>query len=164
MTIETITKRIEGKEKEITKLEKRMSRILADQATGFQGDYCERDLKWTTRDMEGVCGMSKTASNKRQEGRTMFVALTDWTRASVIDMGKMHIKNINEKLREYEKVAHKMLEETGADHVIYGVKYYDDNDRVEKVHLHMTPMDENTFCLRTEKLENALVYAVHKRS
>ena len=54
-SIEFIQKRIEGKEKEITKLEKKMERILKAQASGWVDNpyyYRESDIKWTSRDLE----------------------------------------------------------------------------------------------------------------
>ena len=55
-SIEFITKRIEGKQKEITKLENKLARIEKAQASGWESNnpyyYTESDLKWTTRDLE----------------------------------------------------------------------------------------------------------------
>lgn len=54
-TIEFINKRIEGKQKEITKLEGKLARILKAQATNWEVNpyyYHESDLKWTTKDLE----------------------------------------------------------------------------------------------------------------
>lgn len=54
-TIEYIQKRIDGKEKEISKLEKKLERILKAEASGWQDNpyyYGERDKKYTTRDLE----------------------------------------------------------------------------------------------------------------
>lgn len=54
-SIEFITKRVEGKQKEVAKLEKKLERILKAQATGWEVNpyyYHEDDVKWTTRDLE----------------------------------------------------------------------------------------------------------------
>lgn len=54
-TIEYLEKRVAGKEKEITKLEKKLERILKAQATDWEVNpyyYGEDDIKWTTRDLE----------------------------------------------------------------------------------------------------------------
>lgn len=54
-SIEFITKRIEGKKKEITKLETKLSRIVKAQESGWEVNpyyYNENDLKWTTKDLE----------------------------------------------------------------------------------------------------------------
>lgn len=55
MTIETLQKRIEGKQKELDKLNKKMSRILAAQATNWEKNpyyYSEYDIKCTQRDID----------------------------------------------------------------------------------------------------------------
>lgn len=54
-SIEFITKRIEGKKKEIAKLESKLSRIEKAKASNWENNpyyYGESDLKWTTRDLE----------------------------------------------------------------------------------------------------------------
>lgn len=54
-SIEFITKRIEGKEKEIKKLESKLSRIEKAQASNWENNpyyYDESDLKWTLKDLE----------------------------------------------------------------------------------------------------------------
>ena len=54
-SIEFITKRIEGKKKEIVKLESKLSRIEKAKASNWENNpyyYGESDLKWTTRDLE----------------------------------------------------------------------------------------------------------------
>ena len=54
-TREFIQKRIEGKEKEIVKLEKKIERILKAKETGWEVNpyyYSESDLRWTNKDLE----------------------------------------------------------------------------------------------------------------
>ena len=54
-SIEFITKRIEGKKKEIAKLESKLARIEKAAASNWENNpyyYNESDLKWTTRDLE----------------------------------------------------------------------------------------------------------------
>jgi len=56
-SIEYITKRIEGKQKEITKLEKKLARIVKAQESNWQNNpyyYTENDLKWTSKDLEAA--------------------------------------------------------------------------------------------------------------
>ena len=56
-TIEFINKRIEGKEKEIDKLTKKIERIRKAEATNWEVNpyyYCESDLKWALRDLEAA--------------------------------------------------------------------------------------------------------------
>lgn len=54
-TIEFIQKRIEGKTKEISKLEKKLERIHKAESTGWKVNpyyYDDNDLKWTIKDLE----------------------------------------------------------------------------------------------------------------
>lgn len=54
-SIDFIQKRIAGKEREIDKLEKKLSRIRAAEASGWTKNpyyYSEHDLKWTLRDLD----------------------------------------------------------------------------------------------------------------
>ena len=56
-SIDFINKRIEGKQKEIAKLEKKLERILKAEATGWEVNpyyYSESDKKWTLRDIENA--------------------------------------------------------------------------------------------------------------
>ena len=56
-SIEFIQKRITGKEKEIDKLEKKLSRIRKAEATGWEVNpyyYSESDLRWALRDLEAA--------------------------------------------------------------------------------------------------------------
>lgn len=56
-SIEFITKRIEGKQKEIVKLEKKLARIIKAQESNWENNpyyYSENDLKWTVKDLEAA--------------------------------------------------------------------------------------------------------------
>lgn len=56
-SIEFITKRIEGKQKEITKLENKLSRIEKAKASNWEVNpyyYDESDLKWALKDLEAA--------------------------------------------------------------------------------------------------------------
>ena len=56
-SIEFINKRIAGKEKEISKLEKKLERIEKAEATGWEVNpyyYDERDKRWTLKDLEAA--------------------------------------------------------------------------------------------------------------
>ena len=66
-TVEFIQKRIEGKEKEVAKLEKKLARILEAQASNWEKNpyyYNESDIKWTTKDLESA---KKSLDDYRQQ-------------------------------------------------------------------------------------------------
>ena len=80
-SIEFITKRIEGKRKEIAKLEGKLSRIQKAQASGWKSNnpyyYNESDLKWTLKDLE-----------------TARVALADYEKQLVTETEKANSRNV----------------------------------------------------------------------
>jgi hypothetical protein len=79
-SIEYITKRIEGKQKEITKLENKLSRIEKAKATKWQVNpyyYHEDDLRWTLKDLE-----------------TARKALADWEAQLVEETEKANSRNV----------------------------------------------------------------------
>lgn len=56
-TIEYITKRVEGKEKELTKLRNKLARIEKAEATNWENNpyyYSEDDKRWTLKDIENA--------------------------------------------------------------------------------------------------------------
>ena len=56
-TIEFLTKRIEGKQAEITKLEKKLDRINKAKASNWENNpyyYGDNDLRWTMKDLEAA--------------------------------------------------------------------------------------------------------------
>lgn len=90
-----------------------------------------------------------------------WIKWTQWGTQGCIDAGQMPISNIPETLRKFEKEAHALLKNVGADHVIYGWKQYDDNGNLEKVSFYMLPMDDDEFNSRIQKL-GGQIYALHK--
>lgn len=77
------------------------------------------------------------------------------------------IKKVNSILKEWENVASEKLNETNADHVVYGYKKYFidkyDNETYE-LNLMLTPLNDEEFYKRTSSFgTDYLVYALHKR-
>ena len=69
---------------------------------------------------------------------------------------------IQKCIREFEKEAKKVLEETGADHVVYAVKYYDDDEALEEIRFYMIPMADEEFRKDVAGKPGIRVYALHK--
>ena len=83
-SIEFIMKRIEGKQKEITKLESKLSRIQKAQATNWEVNpyyYGEDDLRWTLKDLANAReALAKyeaqlTTENEKAASRNVTVIL-----------------------------------------------------------------------------------------
>lgn len=69
-SVEFIEKRIEGKKKEIEKLEKKLDRILKAQASNWENNpyyYDESDLKWTNRDLDAAKVSLENLENELQK-------------------------------------------------------------------------------------------------
>lgn len=93
----------------------------------------------------------------------MQVRFERWVGAICIDYGMMPVKNVQKILQDYEKEAKKLLDENGADHVVYGYKQYDEKDNLCKVCFYQeTELTEEKFLERTKDV-TGIVYALHKR-
>lgn len=84
-----------------------------------------------------------------------------WTNAGMADFGKMTLEKMQENLQRFEAEAWKILHETGADHVLYARKLYDENWELEEVRFYMIPMSDKEFEERVASQNNQRVYAVH---
>jgi hypothetical protein len=92
-----------------------------------------------------------------------WIKWSQWSDTGMMDKGEMPLSNLQKVLKKFEKEAQAVLKETNADHVIYGVKYYDKKTgQLEEVRFYMLPMDENRF-QSVGKYENVIIYALHKR-
>ena len=106
-TIEYLTKRVEGKTKEIAKLEKKLERIHKAEATGWEVNpyyYDENDLRWTLKDLESAKeALAKyeaelTAANEKAQSRNVEAIL------KFLEMWQERMKTFFvESLPRYEK-------------------------------------------------------------
>lgn len=139
-SIEYIIKRIEGKQKEITKLEKKLSRIEAAKATNWENNpyyYHEDDIKWTTRDLEA-------ARVALQKYEAELVTATEKANSrnvkAILDFLEMWKARVTEYYRgglveyyETSEVLHKMYKDYNALH--WGTpEYKEAKDAYETAH------------------------------
>ena len=81
-----------------------------------------------------------------------------------MNFGQMSMKDINKTLREFNVEAIKILKETGADHVLYGIKFYGKSgEHLEEVRFYMLPLSDEEFDRKFNISMNMIVYAVHRR-
>lgn len=78
-----------------------------------------------------------------------------------IQRGEMPVSQIQKELLWFEREAAKKMKETGADHVLYGTKIYDSNDRLVTVQFCVQPMTDEEFYRLTGKARNVMIYALH---
>ena len=93
-----------------------------------------------------------------------FVKWSQWSDIGLMNFGQMSMKDVNKTLREFNVEAIKILEETGADHVLYGIKFYDNSgEGLEEVKFYMLPLSDEEFDRKFNISMNMIVYAVHRR-
>lgn len=85
-----------------------------------------------------------------------------WPKVGPVEHGKMPRKKMQENLQRFEVEARKLMAETGADHVLYGRKLYDESGELDELRFYLMPMTDEEFEERVVPLKNQQVYAVHK--
>lgn len=92
-----------------------------------------------------------------------WVKWQQWDRLGCIGMGEMPPSNVRKSLAALSKEAANILKQKNADHVLYAVKYYnEDSGALEEVRFYMEPMTDEAFEKAVAGLSNnTLVYAVH---
>lgn len=115
--------------------------------------------------MTGLTARKKQISlwrmQRTHEGMVSMVTWTMRDTAGCIRRGKMTVSQIQKALLQFEKRAAEKIKETGADHVLYGTKIYDSNDRLVTVEFCMRPMTDEEFYRLTGKARNVMIYALH---
>ncbi len=93
---------------------------------------------------------------------TSLVRWSCWPEVGPVEHGEMPRKDMKKTLQKFEVEARKVLTETGADHVVYGRKLYNEGGELEEIRFYLSPMTDAEFEERVVHLKNQQVYAVHK--
>lgn len=91
-----------------------------------------------------------------------WVRWSHWTDQGMVEFGQMPRKKMQENLQKFEVEARKLLAGTGADHVLYGRKLYDEGGELEELRFYLMPMSDEEFEKEVVPLKGQQVYAVHK--
>lgn len=91
-----------------------------------------------------------------------WVKWSQWTGEGMVNFGQMPVRDIAKYLQAFEVDAKEVLQKTGADHVLYGVKQYEDGTLTE-VRFYMIPMDDEQFEKDVANKRGVVVVALHKR-
>ena len=108
-----------------------------------------------------------------------WIRWSRWDSNGQIEGGQIRWRDIQLNLQKFEQEAKKLLDETGTDHVVYGMKIYEDGHDVapsrglgdvykrqdghlKEARFYLQPMDEEEFD-RVAYLKGVIVYALHKR-
>lgn len=90
-----------------------------------------------------------------------WIRWSRWDSNGQIEGGQIRWRDIQLNLQKFEQEAKKLLDETGADHVVYGMKIYEDG-HLKEARFYLQPMSEEEFD-RVASLSGVIVYALHKR-
>lgn len=124
-SIEFINKRIEGKEKEIAKLEKKLERIKKAQASNWEDNpywYNEHDLKSTTRDLDRA---RKDLEDYRAKLETETHKAASRNIPAIIEFLENWKQRVTEfYLESYERYP-EAYEEYRANMELFNLDYYD---------------------------------------
>lgn len=91
-----------------------------------------------------------------------WVRWSQWGEGGMVASGQMPKLDMQKRLREFELEARKLLKKTKADHVVFGVKYYDKEGKLTEIRFYLKPMSDEEFYRRTGELHGCQVYALHK--
>ncbi len=91
-----------------------------------------------------------------------WVRWSYWSKVGPVEARRMPRKKMQENLQRFEVEARKLLAETGADHVLYGRKLYNENGELDELRFYLLPMSDEEFEERVVPLKNQQVYAIHK--
>lgn len=100
----------------------------------------------------------KGAKKRMNDG---WVRWSNWTDKGMVEMGQMKKKDMQKNLQRFEVEAKKILENTGADHVVYGRKRFDEDGELKEIRFYLTPMSDDEF-ERVARVPRQQVYALHK--
>ena len=94
-----------------------------------------------------------------------WIRWSRWDSNGRIERGQMRWQDIQLNFQKFEQEAKKLLDETGADHVVYGMKIYEDGHLkevrfypVELLFAHRLKVEFD----RVASLSGVIVYALHK--
>ena len=91
-----------------------------------------------------------------------WVRWSQWAEHGMVGRGVMTKREMQSELQRFEVKARKLLTETGADHVLYGRKLYDDDGGLDELRFYLFPMTDEEFEKEVVPLNGQQVYAVHK--
>lgn len=91
-----------------------------------------------------------------------WVRWSHWADQGMTEFGQGPLNKLEESIQEFEREARKVMDETGADHVVYAVKYYDDDGELDEIRFYMIPMSDEEFQKDVAGKPGIRVYALHK--
>lgn len=91
-----------------------------------------------------------------------YVKWMQWGKTGLVGHGMMTLSEAQKELSKFESAAKKLLDEPGADHVVYGIVKYNDEGEIVDVRFYLEPMSDFRFQVDVTVMQNIRVYALHK--
>lgn len=91
-----------------------------------------------------------------------WVRWSQWSESGMVGVGQMLKLDMQKHLHEFELEARKLLKKTGADHVVFGIKLFDEEGKLKEIRFYLKPMSEEEFERDVARVPGWQVYAVHK--
>ena len=92
-----------------------------------------------------------------------WIHWNQWTNTGSVICGRIRVKDVDRQIRRFEQRASKILKSTNADHVLYAIKEYDNDDELVSVSFYTKPMTDKQYEDNVACLTGVLVYALHAR-
>lgn len=86
-----------------------------------------------------------------------------WPKVGEVERGRAPYQKVMDLLRQYETEAKKLLDTSGAEHVLYGRKLYNEEGDLKEVRFYLLPMSDERFERDVVPLANQIIYALHSR-
>lgn len=84
------------------------------------------------------------------------------TDGRVIRRGVSYLDTLPSLLNDFRRSAFSMMNNTGADHVVYATKHYGQDGAMSCVDFCLRPMKDSEFDVKVASLPNVVVYALHR--
>lgn len=92
-----------------------------------------------------------------------WVQYEQWNASGFVSAGPLLVRDIQKYLRKFEVAANKLMDETGADHVVYARKKYNEHGKLHKICFYEgTALSDEEFYDKTDKIPG-IVYTLHRR-
>ena len=91
-----------------------------------------------------------------------WVRWSKWESGGMTQFGQMPLREVAGHLRRFAEKAKEVLDKTGADHVVYGMKQYDADGELEHIKFYLEPMGDEEFQSDLATLKGVTIYALHK--
>jgi len=92
-----------------------------------------------------------------------WIRWSQWGDGGMLAFGQMPVKEVDRWLREFGDRAKEIMDSTGADHVVYGMKLYDDDGSLEEVKFYLYEMGDEEFYKDVSTLKGCTIYALHNK-